>query len=216
MACGHFHPLPPPFIGGRQPYAPSLGLPQSGEVPQAPPQMTRVNFDAIVRSEFYPPPPTYVGGSQPYAPRLGMPQSGPASSPPLPISSANHATIVRAHGDLKWTLIYTASIAPILSPNPAAPDNPPPSSYATLNAIVRQWQPGPHRPPPLKGVGQFSVAVTPDSPPRRDYVNMNLVARQNVLPIWWPLPKINNAAPPSGPNPPPSLGAIYLLLRGVG
>lgn len=42
-----FYPPPPPFIGARQPYAPHLGLPQSGPLPSQPPPLGRLSYQII-------------------------------------------------------------------------------------------------------------------------------------------------------------------------
>src|SRR5690349_7894333 len=85
---GHFRPAPPTFIGGRQPFAPELGIPQSGPVPQAPPIRSYAAFVAIAVASLAA-PPTFIGGKQPYAAPLGQPQSAiVASQPPARSSTA--------------------------------------------------------------------------------------------------------------------------------
>ncbi len=202
MSRGHFYPLPPPFVGGRQPYAPSLGSPQSGPAPDAPPPLSRANLYLLARA---PMPPPFIGGQQPYAARLGQSQS--VVSGPPPVSNANLALIVRSYRDSQWTLIYTASIAPILA-IPETIDNPPPRSYAALFSIIDRWKVVPNRPPQLKGVGQFSVPVVPDAPPPSSYANFNQILKQWEPRKWWPLPQligIGQYSVAATPDPPPRI-----------
>jgi hypothetical protein len=162
MAQGFFYTPPPRFIGGRQPFAPALGQPQSGPVPGQPipcGPLSAANLSVISRS--WQPRFFQFQTSAEIAPLL--PAAAAATPPPLP-SRVPYDVAIRAYADSKWTLIYTASIAPILAVPPQI-DNPPPSSNAALFSIIGSWRKDPNRPPPLLGVGAFSVVAPPSPPP---------------------------------------------------
>lgn len=87
MAAGNFYPQPPVFIGGRQPYAPRLGIPVS-YVPDNPPRFAPIDpaTRRLIRESWepLPPPPwqrrptvtaSYVSDNPPLRGPLGLAQS---------------------------------------------------------------------------------------------------------------------------------------------
>lgn len=129
---GYFYGPPPTFIGGRQPYAPKLGLAQSG--PDAVASQVPINraslaiVDAAWRAENLP----HIRGEY-FAPTL------PIISQPPPISRAALWNI-----DAKWrediiTVISLSSLAPQGEAETA--DAPPVRDGQNLNLVLRAWEP---------------------------------------------------------------------------
>lgn len=186
--AGHFYKLPPTFIGGRQPYAPQLGVAQSGPVPDDPPPLSRVMLGVALAAWI---PAAYA---LPSAAKIAplIPAEAVASQPP---PNRAHLSIIHSH----WTrdpitVISLTSVASVLATPPQI-DAPPVKTSTNLNAIVNQWY-TPFR--PLPSGSQFApliqAPVIPDNPPVNDHVRLNLVVTQ-WRPPAYDLPKPGRMAP---------------------
>lgn len=135
---GYFYPPPPPLIGGKQPYAPALGLVQSGPVPQAPPLRGAIavaTFGIILSSwqpSFLP-----VQGAGHIAPLL---QAAAGVSQPPPLNRSAQSVIQAAWQQDPTTIISLTSVAPFA----AGPVTPPQPSGVNLQLILQAWQPPPY------------------------------------------------------------------------
>lgn len=198
--AGHFYPLPPTFIGGRQPYAPKLGQVQSGPAPSNPPPINRASF-RIIDARHREDPWTIIDVCS-IAPLLSTP-AVPDNPPPR--SFANQRVIFGQWELSSRPLPITTKVAPLL-PAAAAPDNPPIKGYVNLGLISRQWDP-PYRPLPLGSeiAPLLPAAVTPDSPPRFSYSIQNTILASWVPP-YRPIPRlqlseiVTEAAPDTTPD----------------
>lgn len=151
---GIYHTPPPRFIGGAQPYAPKLGLPQSGPTPQAPPlrgPMQLVALYTLVAS--WQPKPFYVQGAGTLAPNI---QAVVVTPPPL---KSFRYEIIRA----AWNATQPAMLVELeSSATIGAPDQPPASSAVNLSTVIASW-----RPPifPSQGSADFAPTLPPPIPP---------------------------------------------------
>lgn len=184
--AGHFYPLPPTFIGGRQPYAPKLGQVQSGPAAASgPPPINRASFQSIDAWHRHDPCTTIYVCS--IAPQL----SAPAVPDNPPVRSYANQRAILGH----WNPVYrplpsTIKVAPLL-PAPAAPDNAPVVNRTNLSLITRQWERYPLALPQSGRVAPLlPAAVTPDAPPILSYAHRNLVIAQWIPPQWRPLPAL--------------------------
>lgn len=164
MAAGHFYPLPPVFIGGRQPYAPKQGLPQSGPTPEAPPVRSFAQFASILDT-WRVAPPTFIGGAQAFAPRLGLVPETVAVTGQPPFTRQSLGIVQSWWVQAPITTISLSSIAPLL----ATADQPPPKTALFLS-ILEAWRPSQYALP--RQVAIASILATPptiDAPPIRSY-----------------------------------------------
>lgn len=165
----HFRPPLHVFVGGRQPYAPALGMPQSGPVPESPPlrgAMAAATFAVI------------IAAWQPTADaRQPRPQLVPATLVAVqqpPPSRVNTSIIVdswRAPFFYPQGFGEQAAIDPIVNAPPAA-------TGVNLSTILRTWQVDP---PPSQGYGEMAgmipPAVGPSAPPVVTGVNFSTILR---------------------------------------
>jgi hypothetical protein len=158
----------------------------------------------MAKGHFYPQLPTNIGGKQPYAPRLGVVPSAPVVANQLKPSNVWFSTVLAIHRNQPWTLIYTASIAPLLATPPTI-DNPPPRSNANLNVIARSWLAREPWRDTTDYVAPFAPAPVISPPPVKTLENVNTIRAWNNPRVWWPLPTNIKQTPPSAaaPDAPP-------------
>lgn len=148
---GWWTPPPPVWVGARQPFAPPLGLPQSGPVPQAPPlrgALQAQNLQILLNA--WTPAYFFAQGAGDIA--AVLPISTAPSQPP-PISRVPQAIYA------KWNEGYSLSITmPSAAGNVSVtPDQPPPTSSTNLYLLTRSWQPPTFYP-------QSSARIAPNLP----------------------------------------------------
>lgn len=173
--AGHFYPPPSTFIGGRQPYAPPLGLVQSGLAPSAPPPVNRASLQ-IIEARYRVDPTTviYVGSIAPLLQTPAVPDNPP------PSSYANQRVILG-----RWELPYrpiqgVSKLAPLLAPA-VTPDNPPRFGYSVRNTILASWVP-PYRPIPRLQISEIVTEVAPDTTPDAfSFTDQSGVARSSTI-----------------------------------
>lgn len=189
---GHFYNLPPAFIGGAQPYAPRLGIPQSGPAPTPPPPNQAAIYQLILSIWWPPTRSTKSHGGPDIVP--------PVSSVPPAITIPSAIFAWWAHDPM--TIITLPSAAG--APGPPPPDQPPPVSQANMAVILKNWDLGPQILPPRPTMAALIPLVVPDAPP----VNDRRVLFQ-ILRMWDPpffqMPPAATIAPfvPIPPPPPP-------------
>jgi len=195
----HFRVPPPVFVGGRQPYAPRLGIAQSGPTPDQPPVLTRANLAIVLDS--WKLPFAYPQGYQEIAPLV--PVAAAPSGPP--IRSNNLTPAILAAWVTQPTAISLASFAGQL-----VSDQPPARTYENLTTILNAW-----RPPfvQTQGGGEIApllaVPVVPDQPPVPGKQTQAL-----VVALWQPPHVISQgyadiaplAPAPVAPDQPPIPG----------
>lgn len=169
---GRFYPPPPVFVGGRQPYAPRLLTPESGEVPNQPPVRTLVTLGIIFASWLQP------AQALPRQTRIAPFVAAEAAATNPPYTRNAIRVIDASWRNQPWTVIYVCRIAPQLE-TPTTPDNPPARSDVNQRVLLGQWQVL-HRPLPsaIKVAPLLLAAVVPDNPPQRSDVNRNVILRQ--------------------------------------
>jgi len=180
--AGHFYPLPPTFIGGRQPYAPKLGIAQSG--PPSQPTRALATFGIILASwsQAAPALPNQVRIA-PLVPLAAVPDAPPR------LLTTNLNVILA-----QWQPQYApqqsrADIAPLIAMVTTA--NPPfnRDQFKVIHAAHQQSDPWTVI--SLTSVAPFAEApATPDAPPLKGRVTIDSILGQwepqEYLP---PLPK---------------------------
>lgn len=172
---GHFYPPPPTFIGGTQPYAPRLGISQSGPVPQAPPlrgPIALATFGLLLAA--WQPPFVKAQGSAQIAPLL--PVAAVASNAPPP--NGIWLRTVIEQWQPKWSSPQQVDVAPTL---PRVDTAPAPSQ--ALSRVFATWQVDPYIQIGLTSVAPFATQATSDAPPVTSGVNL-----QTILQAWVPPP----------------------------
>lgn len=128
-----FYPPPPVFIGGAQPFAPRLGIAQSGPTPQPPPirgPLVAATFALLIGS--WTPGPQPAQGS----PRFVRPPPPVISQPPVKTNAL--LGVIRSTWELPFVLPQVgADVAPLLPAPVIAPPLPVPN--AALRLIVDAW-----------------------------------------------------------------------------
>lgn len=139
--AGYFYPPPPSRIGGNQPYAPKLGIAQSGPTPDAPPirgPLALATLALVVSS--WTPQPVRAQTSASIAPLI----PAVVVSTQVPFSQqAQLKTIYDAWTASSVVVLGGSQVAPLLATPPTI-DNPPPSTNINFNVLVRSWQPLPY------------------------------------------------------------------------
>lgn len=200
----HFRVPPPVFIGARQPYAPRLGIPQSGPTPQPPPligPMAAASFSLI------------VAAWQPYAP--AQPQTRiapliPAAAAPSqpPVQTRTNAAIVQDSWNVQFAVPQGfARIAPLLPV--AATVQQAFDGRANAAIILDAWAARHGYPPAAARIAPLiSSLVTPDAPPLK---SLNLLPA--ILASWVPQPTLISLASFAGQisaDPPPVTTSVNL------
>lgn len=208
--AGQFYPPPPVFVGGRQPYAPALGIAQSGPTPDNPPRRSLATLGIVLASwvqASYPPP---------VAAKIAPLIPAAVVSGPPPAIRAYDSVIVSSWAQ-RWTLppqsADFAPLAPVISS--------PPFRDLRAHHIVQQvW-----RYDPTTIIYVCSIApllaevVTPDNPPPNTDVVFNSIIQQWSIPYRL-LPKnvgvASLLAPAVVPDNPPVPGRVLArLIRGT-
>lgn len=210
--AGHFYPLPPTFIGGRQPYAPKLGQVQNGPTPSNPPPVNRASL-RIIDARHREDPWTIIYVCS-IAPLIATAPAAP-DSPPVR-NFASQRVIFGQWEPIHRPLPSAVKVAPFV-PASAAPDNPPVRTHAIQRLILGHWQPPPHQPPlPVKIASVIPAAAVPDNPPRFSYSVRNTIL-SSWVPPYRPIPKLQvseivTEVPPVVANP-SETGIISIIVR---
>jgi hypothetical protein len=176
--AGYFYPLPPAFIGGRQPYAPKLGIAQSG--PPSQPTRALATLGIILASwaQAAPALPKQVK----IAPLI--PVAAAAANPPY--TRKQFESIDAAWRADVTTVITLTSIAPSAEP-PPDPDVAPIKGYKTVDLILGQWKAREYRPPQPNGLAPLlPPAVVPDAPPVRSHALLKSILDQSLPAAYRP------------------------------
>lgn len=185
---GHFYPPPPTFIGGRQPYAPPLGLVQSGPVPQAPPQRGAIAVATLgILISSWQPPYARAQGSATIAPLIPVQT---ASTPPV-----QNKTLFAILGT--WNLDpYIVISLPSAAGNVGiTPDQPPSVSQVNLNKIRASWDFPFVEPPRASRLAPLILPpAAPTPPPVRTYALLFSI-RMMWEPPFFPPPHSATVAP---------------------
>ncbi len=204
--AGYFYPLPPTNVGGRQPYAPRMGIAQSGETPQSPPVRSLAVLSLILGT---------------LAPQAYALPSAAKIAPFIPAAVADNPPVSRKNFEIiraqlayePTTIIFVSAIAPTLQ-TPAIPDNPPVRTYVNFNGLITSWRTV-HRslPSTIKLAPLLPAPAVPDNPPVSSYANRNLILAQ-WIPPYIPLPKLQISAtvtfaPPALTGQIPNLSAAF-------
>lgn len=208
--AGQFYPPPSVYVGGRQPFAPALGIAQSGPTPDNPPRRSLAALGIIFSSW------VTVSVPLPAAAKIAplIPAAAAASNVPAP-NRANFGIVQQHWQRDPVTVIYVCSIAPLLQ-TPAVPDQPPATTRVVFNSILNQWYPV-HRPlQRLTTIASVAPAApVPDQPPVPGRVTGGLI-RQMWEPPWYALPEAGTLAPfipaPVVPDQPPAIDRASLRL----
>lgn len=209
MSANNFYPPPPVFIGGRQPYQPKLGVPQSGPAPQAPPIRAAAVLLSILAQSWQPaayalPPRVQI------APLVAAPSAPPARSNsalsliirswdaqtnsvagPVEIAAslaaaapsappAKQAKVYQSIIASSWDVDVQTVIA-LSSAALASIDEPPRSSKALFYSLIDAWRPAPYSLPPQARVATQNQAGPGAPPPSTD------VALSVLIRSWDPV-----------------------------
>lgn len=202
MAAGHFYAPPPVFIGGRQPYAPRLGLPQSVPGLTIPPARSFVSL-GIVHSWWTHDPITTVWLTS-IAPFLAEP--GP------PPKRTLHAFFsIRETWNPPTPLVpKRVAVASILATPPAI-DAPPPQNLAAYYALRRLWDPLPYALPEGASFAPLTIAPVSDAPPPATRA-VSFAVREHWDAAPFELPERVAIAPLLAPDVPPPQTSVRAML----
>lgn len=211
---GYFYPPPPLFIGGKQPYAPPLGIVQSGPVPQAPPQRGPIALATLgVLISSWQPPFQQAQGASDIAPIIQTPAA--PSQPPAP----RNAALFNILGAWQQDPITIVSLPSAAGNVGVTPDQPQPVGRVNFDIIRRSWDIqfqliGPARIAPLA-----PAPAIPDQPPIPSRNDLYTILRAWAAPFQYPQGAGHSAptlpAPAVPSQPPITSYAIFYRLRGT-
>lgn len=200
-------PPDPTFIGGRQAFAPRLGIPQSGPTPSQPPAKTNVFF--TIRDAWNP-----AAYALPQAGEIaGVLATAEVASQPPPLNLGAYYEIRRLWDQQPYALPEGASFAP-LAPAPITADAPPVQSLAAFYAIRQLWEPQPYALPQAADFAPLVPEVL-DAPPPSTWARVFAV-REQWNPAHYRLPSAGKFAPilPAvTPDQPPPRAHTQALLN---
>lgn len=178
--AGYFYPPPPSRIGGNQPYAPKLGIAQSGPSPDAPPlrgPLALATLALVVGA--WTPQPVRVQTSANIAPLIPV----AVASTQVPYSRlVQDRTIIDAWNQSTLVVLGGNQVAPLLFVPPQI-DNPPPSTNTNLNVLIRSWQPIPYLIQGAANIAPLTQAVVANPPYSRAGLSQAL---SSWTPLQWP------------------------------
>jgi hypothetical protein len=133
---GYYYPPPPVSIGGAQPYAPRLGIAQSGPVPQAPPQRGSIALATLgVILASWQPPFFVAQGAGDIAPTIPAPA---VANPPLMQNRAIQTILQSSWQADPTTVVSLCSVAAFATPPVIS--QPPAVTGVNLQTILQTWQ----------------------------------------------------------------------------
>lgn len=201
MMAGYFYPPPPSQIGGSQPFAPRLGIVQSGPTPQAPPLRGPIALATLaVIASAWTPSDVRAQTAPKIAPLISVLTGGP---PPI----VRQPHIVASWSQDPVTVLYLTQIAA----NIVALDAPPVRTYVNSSIIRAAWDP-----PWLASQGYTRIApnlaapAAPSQPPVLTHVNERIIGQAWVPPWYGPPRPLSTSALPAAPvaTPPPVLTRV--------
>lgn len=132
--AGFFYAPPPARIGGSQPYAPKLGIVQSGAAPEAPPirgPLALATLALVVSA--WAPQPVRAQSSAKIAPLIST------VAPAVPYSRDLQNRIVRDVWNQSVLVVLGGTqVAPLIAETPVV-DSPPLTNRANINLLIGSW-----------------------------------------------------------------------------
>jgi hypothetical protein len=245
MMAGYFYAPPPSRIGGSQPYAPRLGLVQSGPN-QAPPLRGPLAVATLaVLIAAWKPPFVQAQGSADFAPTLPVTASNPPpslqqphiigswyqdavtvlhlsqlaatfiSADPPPASSKVNSNTIRAAWTPPWVPVQGYGDSAPFLPAPAAPTPPPVVTRVNDRTIAQSWVPLWYGPPAPLSTSALPAAPIPNAPPVLTRVNERTVVRAWTPPWIAPPKPVSTSAFPAPAAPSAPPVRTYTVLNSI-
>lgn len=189
-----FYPPPPPFVGGRQPYAGQDAIPVSGPTPRPSPHPAILS--TIIQAWAPLPVPLQR------APQVVQSGASPQPSP----HPAILRSLIKSWDDDVWTVIHVASIGSQGAPQGVVPNQP-----ALLRVLLQAWDLPP--PLPVQNAPIAHLIPAPSQPPPSTTALMSeIIALSQPSPYAIPRAGTVASTLPASSQPPPVQNANLRLL----